>query len=380
MRKLFHQHETLDHLLDVSFTNVRRLLEQHMTDRAAVMYLLNMLAHGAVRQGDASRARDWVLGVLTCHFRLRMRSRQHDLSLFGTAIEKEMTGGRKTWSAKERFYMTLTDPELSDTVERLQATYVVVLHANLVHEVRGVAQHTNHRIERFRRAEVMDAEMIDAHESIVQKALSAKVDHFACAVPLSVIRHSTAGTDHEGACPICQNSYTSTEFPVEDMLADYPVRIKYCGHIVGKSCLERWMITPKIDEAKYPFRTCPLCRTPIEGECPPHLPTELRKHLSTSRVAVETLFDIEGLADMNVDDCLNAVLACMSDEIAAEELMKEAGNGSLVGETDLEGLKETIGTVIENCKKEKWAWGFRGEGAWKNLRDEWAQSGVVREQ
>jgi hypothetical protein len=255
-----------------------------------------------------------------------------------------------------------------------------VLQCNLVHEIPGIAQHAKHRIERFRRVKDLEDEMIEVHDNIVHKALSAKVDHFACAVPLSIIKHSTADTDYEGACPICQNSYTSPDFPVEDLLADYPVRIKYCGHIVGKSCLEEWMITPKIDEAKYPFRTCPMCRIAIEGSPLPPVPTDLRKHLKSSRMAIETLYDIEGMAEMDAEDCMDAILACMSEEIAAEELLKEGESGSLIGEDGLDGLRCYIGLVMENLGKEKWAWGFRGEGVWKKLRDGWAQSGVVRTQ
>jgi hypothetical protein len=376
MRKLFHKHQTLKHILEVSPDSLRDILQQHTKPPSEVSRLVT-LADVAVAQEEATRARDWVLDVLTCHFCLKMQSRQHDVSLLTKAVEKEAIGEKEILSAKESFYLAVTDPELTDTIERLKAAFVMVLQRNYVQEFPDISQHAGPRIERFHRIRDMEADMLEIHDSMANKAVTAKVDHFACAVPLSSVKHSTADTDHEGACPICQNSYTGADFAIEDLLADYPVRIKHCGHIVGRSCLERWMVTPKIDEAKYPFRTCPLCRIAIEGTPLPPIPKDLRKHLKSNRMAIETLYNIEEMAEMDAEDCTDALLACMSEEIAAEELLKEAESGSLVGDDD---IKCYIGVVMENLAREKWAWGFRGHAAWKNLRDEWARSGVVRKQ
>jgi hypothetical protein len=376
MRILFNQQETLKHILDVSPDSLRRILQQHVTPPSEVPRLV-VLADIAVAQEEAARARDWVLDILTCHFCLKLQSRQHDLGLIRKAVEKVMIGGKESLSAKEHFYMTVTDPELSDAAERLKAAFVMVLQHDLVNQFPTVSQHAEHRIGRFRRVRDMKVDMFEIYDNMAHKALGARVDHFACAVPLSDVKHSTADTDHEGACPICQNSYTGTDFPIEELLADYPVRIKHCGHIVGKSCLETWMVTPKIDEAKYPFRTCPLCRTPIEGTPLPPIPKDLRKHLKRNHTAIRTLYDIEGIADMDPEECTDALLVCMSEEIAAEELLKEAKDGGLIGDAN---AKCYIGVVLENLAREKWAWGFRGHAEWKNLRDEWARSGVVRKQ
>ena len=376
MRKLFNQHHTLKHMLDVSPNSLRGILQQHIKPPSEASRLVT-LADVAVAQEEAARARDWVLNVLTCHFCLKMQSRQHDVGLLRKAVEREAIEGTEALSAKESFYLALTDPELTDTVDRLKAAFVVALRHNLVHEFSGIPRHAEHHIKRFHRIRDMKADILEIHDNMAHKVLTAKVDHFACAVPLSTVKHSTADTDHEGACPICQNSYTGTDFTIEELLADYPVRIKHCGHIVGRSCLETWMVTPKIDEAKYPFRTCPLCRTAIEGTPLPPIPKDLRKHLKSNRMAIETLYNIEEMADMDTEDCTDALLACMSEEIAAEELLKETETGSLVGDDD---IKCYIGVVLENLAREKWAWGFRGHATWKTLRDEWAQSGVVRKQ
>jgi hypothetical protein len=56
----------------------------------------------------------------------------------------------------------------------------------------------------------------------------------------------------EGGFPICQYSYTvlSTTNTVADLLSDFPVRINYCGHVVGRACLGKWMATPPLHEIK----------------------------------------------------------------------------------------------------------------------------------
>ena len=316
MRKLFNQHHTLKHMLDVSPNSLRGILQQHIKPPSEASRLVT-LADVAVAQEEAARARDWVLNVLTCHFCLKMQSRQHDVGLLRKAVEREAIEGTEALSAKESFYLALTDPELTDTVDRLKAAFVVALRHNLVHEFSGIPRHAEHHIKRFHRIRDMKADILEIHDNMAHKVLTAKVDHFACAVPLSTVKHSTADTDHEGACPICQNSYTGTDFTIEELLADYPVRIKHCGHVVGRSCLETWMVTPKIDEAKYPFRTCPLCRTAIEGTPLPPIPKDLRKHLKSNRMAIETLYNIEEMADMDTEDCTDALLSCMSEEIAS---------------------------------------------------------------
>jgi hypothetical protein len=164
---------------------------------------------------------------------------------------------------------------------------------------------------------------------------------------------------------------TSEAFQIEDLLADFPVRIKQCGHIVGKACLERWMITPKIDEAKYPYRTCPLCRTKIEGVKTPKVPQTLLKHLRADRRALETVHELVYGYDIELNECLDLVVACMSEDIACKELLAE-----VVGGYDRE--EKYLSDKLAELRKETWAWGFRGHSVWAKLRDEWMNSGVVR--
>ena len=56
--------------------------------------------------------------------------------------------------------------------------------------------------------------------------------------------------DDSKDCPICQEPYPDSD----SYDADTPVML-HCSHILGRACLETWMLGPK--------NTCPLCRSPI---------------------------------------------------------------------------------------------------------------------
>lgn len=220
-------------------------------------------------------------------------------------------------------------------------------------------------------------------ERIYDRANLSRVDQFTCAVSLSQASCTSPSIvdDNAGCCPVCHCSYTDLcTFPTRELLSDFPVRIKYCGHIVGKACLEQWMATPKIDEAKYPYRTCPLCRVKIEGVSEPRFPNGLLHHLKSSRRGHETVREFVYGWDLELADCMVAVVGCMSDEIATEALLEEiakkrteSGNHESYEEGE-QILKERM----EELSKEKWVWGFRGNRVWSKLRDEWMNSGTVR--
>jgi hypothetical protein len=178
---------------------------------------------------------------------------------------------------------------------------------------------------------------------------------------------------------VCQKSYSDLAAnTAQDLLSDFPVRIKHCGHIIGKACLERWMVTPKIDAAKYPHRTCPLCRVKIEGVPAPPVPTGLRDHMNMNRRANETLRELFYGWDMEVEECLDTIVACMSVEIACEEVLaiikRQKGKTRWGYEADENMLKDKM----EQVNRQKWVWGFRGERVWRQLRNEWMKSGIVR--
>jgi hypothetical protein len=346
---------------------------------------------------EAVEARKWLLGMLDCHD--KMLDREHQMRMFRSAVEKHMDGRRSDWSKKEQLYMALTEYELTTPEERLRSAFVVVLHLNLTKSLQDVSTLVAIRTERLERASTREAELLDVHENIFEKAHSIKVDHFACAIPLSLLTATANASvidDNAGCCPICQNSYTALSafgegveltpesgtdakppevaFRIEDLLADFPVRIKHCGHIVGKACLEQWMATPKIEEAKYPHRTCPLCRIKIEGIKSPEMPQALLNQLKTDRGALETVRELVYGYGMELRECLDTMVACMSEEIACRELLAK------IGGKDKDREEKVLRDRLHELRKEKWAWGFRGDGVWRQLRDEWMNSGVVRKE
>jgi len=317
-------------------------------------------------------ARKWLFTILDYHG--RSMERGHAMRMFRLAVEKEREGRKGDWTALEQLYMALSSLELTSPEDRLKAGFMVVLHGNLSERLRDVSEAAAMRTERLQYESDMEAETMAMLDQIVQRTESIKVDHFACAIPLSLltaIAHNTSVVDdNAGCCPICHNSYTDlSEFTVEELLADYPVRIKYCGHIVGKACLEQWMVTPKIDEAKYPYRTCPLCRVDIEGTETPEALEVLRTHLLSQRRAGECLRRLVYDYGVQVEECVETVAACISEEIACKELLAEVGRqgGS---EKQERGLKARL----EQLDKEKWTWGFKGDGLWKQVSEAWMNS------
>lgn len=353
---------------------LRKLEKQHFPSPANKSRLEDLSDEETDQQADA--ARRWLLGMLDCHD--KVMTREHKIRMFRFAVEKQMGGREKDWTDLERLYMALANSNLASPQEQLQAAFVTVLHFDYPQhrqDINEVAQKLN---ERLKRASEMDAGIDEIREVILARTELTNVDHFACAIPFSLLTIATDNAsvldDNAGCCPICQHSYTSfKDSSVAQLLGDYPVRIKQCGHIIGKSCLEQWMRTPKIDEAKYPHRTCPCCRVQIEGMKSPSVPRGLLDHLKTDRRATDTVRELLCGYDMDLEECLSAISACMSEEIACEELLAEFGRDSS-GEQDDQILKDKLA----NLEKERRAWGFRGNGIWKRLREEWMNSGVVR--
>jgi hypothetical protein len=143
------------------------------------------------------------------------------------------------------------------------------------------------------------------------------------------------------------------------------------------------MSTPKIDEAKYPHRTCPLCRVKIEGVKAPEVPQALLKHLREDRRALETVRELMYGYDIELSECLDLTVACMSEEIACKELLAELGRSKTAMGGGVNGQlyvreEKVFSDKLAELRKEKWAWGFRGDGIWGQLRDEWMDSGVLR--
>ena len=332
---------------------------------------------------EAAQARSWLFQILDCHDQLFRR--EHEMQIFRSAIEKEMADRSDEWSPMEKLYMALTNCALPSPKERLDAAFALVLHFNFAESLKAVSERAVTFTTQFQRATIIDTEALEIHEKIFNKARSLEVDHFACATPLSEIKkiHASVIDDNAGCCPICQNSYTAMfDFSIVELMSDFPVRIKYCGHVVGKACLEQWMNTPKIEEAKYPHRTCPLCRVKIEDVEAPKMPARLLQHLKTNRRAIETLRELVYGWGLEPSECQDVVVRAMSEEIAIEQLLAEIAYQSL--ESGAHGCfeieEEFLKAKMEDMDKVKWVWGFKGNGVWKELRDEWMNSGAMQKE
>jgi hypothetical protein len=277
--------------------------------------------------------------------------------------------------------MGLTNPNIPDPRLRLNAALIKVLHQGFPDNLEHVSRLATQRVDARDRVAAHGTEALQTHVKIARRAENNMVDGFACAIHLSELKPRSGVVDeNQGCCPICQNSYTDLSTnTAQDLLSDFPVRIKYCGHIVGKGCLEQWMDTPKIDEAKYPHRTCPLCRVKIEGVQVPRVPDGLLRHVTTTdRRAQDTLKEMLYGWDLDVEECLDSILACMSEEIAIEQLRgiiteERSKSGKLFEEED-----KMLMQKLEELREEKWVWGFRGDGVWKGLREQWKQSLVAK--
>lgn len=325
---------------------------------------------------ESNVARNWLLAVLNCQDEAMLR--EQEARVIKLAVRKQLKGQQGEWNEKERLYMALTDDTLSSSAQHLQAAFMVVLHRNLPERLRDVRRLAATYSKRVQRRSDDSAKFLEILEIINERAHSSVVDHFACAIPLSELTdtvNDTALGDDAASCPVCQHPYVAiSEFSLQELLDDYPVRIKHCGHVIGKACLERWMLTPKIDEAKYPHRTCPLCRVKVEGVKSPDPPYGLNKHLKNDRRAMEALFELVYGFGMERESSVTAILSCMSDEIACTELLAEVDRRGGGDEPDVSDLEDELNLL----QKEKRVWGFRGDGLWAPLRREWMDSGVVR--
>lgn len=320
---------------------------------------------------EVNKAGLWLLTTLA--HQEKQLDREHQIWMFRRAVEKELGGAMAEWSDIEKLYMALTNLDIPDPTLRLKHAFIVALHFNFAEHLQDVSQFASQRGDAIERTATLHAEIAETREQIVERSQHIRVDHFACAIPLSALQpRPDVFDENEGCCPICQNSYTDTSTnPLQDLLSDFPVRIKYCGHIIGKGCLERWMATPKMNELKHPHRLCPVCRTQIEGVPSPKAPDELRKHLKTNRRAMETLQELVYGYDMEVDECLEAILAHMSEEIAVEQITGIMANEKTKTGRMFSEEESVLKQKAEDLRKEKSVWGFRGEGVWNALRDEW---------
>jgi hypothetical protein len=365
-------------LTGVTVDELRNLGQQHLSLPTSPSRLETMSDQEI--KNESTRAEQWFSNVLTNHAKLL--GREQYMRMYRIAIEKELVGAKEKWSDMDRLYMTLTSLDVSDPKQRLRITLLMVLELNFPDRLADVGKLGSQRVGAGQRALMLDSEANNIRTEIVERTHNIKVDHFACAIPLAELKSCPdIVDDNEGCCPVCQNSYTDlSSNTLPQLLADYPVRIKHCNHVIGKACLEQWMSTPKIDEAKYPHRTCPLCRVKIEGVPAPRFPPSLKAHIKTDRRATETLKELVYGWDMETDECLDTIAACMSEEIACEELLSVVKR--LTGKTrwSFERDEKMLKDKLEKLKEERRVWGFRGDRVWRQMRDEWMASRMARKE
>ncbi|KAF2800377.1 hypothetical protein K505DRAFT_331727 [Melanomma pulvis-pyrius CBS 109.77] len=317
----------------------------------------------------AQEARIWLLKMITCQSYL---GRGHFIRLFRSILESET----QKWSDLQHLYYALTEDEVGEATQRLRAAFAICLQGNFANKYAMDLARTEQFVflESLPHSSQTTPAIIAARQKVALKAIDATVDTFACAVSLQdVIKQATS--KEEQVCPICRESYLDfSTNKVEDLIADYPVRIKFCGHVIGKACLEEWMDTPLKDPARYPYKTCPMCRTQISGMDPPDLPEHFMHRLEHSRF-VKRVRETTGL---QVKECMDGVKRLMNEEVAAMELEMELEmlneEGALARDVAKEA-EEVLKTTSTDLKGEREVW-MIPDIVWMRARNEWMDEGA----
>ncbi|KAF2703063.1 hypothetical protein K504DRAFT_495914 [Pleomassaria siparia CBS 279.74] len=320
---------------------------------------------------SARKARKWLLEMIKYQSFL---DRGHFVRLFRSIVVLEPPN----WTDLQQMYYVLTNDELGDEENRLRAAFVLCMQGRFASryktELKKAKEHVY--LNSLQQLLHTDPVMMEAMDNAQDKADGVIIDHFACAIPL--YPHITQTSSEEESCSICQNSHvdfaTST---VKDLLADYPVRIKYCGHVFGKSCLEQWMTTQVLNPAKINYTQCPMCRRQISDLEPPMLPEDMIDKIQHSKFIEQ----VRKCTDMDDEQCEDGIKRVMSEEIAVLELRAEFErfkNRDVEGldEGNLRDVERQLKRAAKRVKKEKQIWHVR-EDSWITARKEWMESGVT---
>jgi hypothetical protein len=333
---------------------------------------------------EYKKARDWLLQVVKMQSAVIEKPQM--FRLLRSAIEKEGRSPEEEaadpTSDLERLYKALTNADLPRDSEEdiddwdfeyhLDTAFMMTLHHDYATKHAAVLEKLREVTGRGRNRSLSPTERII--QRMLSKIQSSSVDEFACAIALSAIK---AMPEEDQACPICQNAYLDLHnFSVEDLIADYPVGVKYCGHVFGKSCLETWIGTPLSDPAKYPVHTCPTCRTDIEGCDTPKAPIALYKHVAKD----ETVKMFRKVEELEQDECREGILRAVSEEIALKNLDREVEGMrilEMLEKAKLDECKDVLARRLKELLEEKKMWGFRGEKMeelWQEIEDQWMKS------
>ena len=202
LREFKHEYNKPQKALSMPPGEVRKLEGQQFPALSHSSRLEGMSDEQVSQASEA--AQTWLFTILDYHG--RSMERGHAMRMFRLAIEKEMADQKGDWTALEQLYMALSSLELTSPEDRLKAGFMVVLHGNLSERLRDVSEAAAMRTERLQYESDMEAETMAMLDQIVQRTESIKVDHFACAIPLSLltaIAHNTSVVDdNAGCCPI----------------------------------------------------------------------------------------------------------------------------------------------------------------------------------
>lgn len=355
----------------------------YLSDRFQTVYEDTPFRLDSVSSADQARremqaARGWLVQML--NLQARHLPREMLLRILRFAIEK----AESEWTDMDRLYMALTDEEQGEVEERMDYVFAVVIHFEYASKhAHTLGKLREYDANRTRSLQKRPPQLTIRNEEIVRKRIleklqGCKLDHFACAVPVTTITSSCCEDDR--ACPICRNDYLDfSTYVIEDLISDYPVKIKFCGHVIGKACLEMWMDTPLADPAKYPHRTCPLCRKQIEFEEERRyidVPECVQDHTDTNSTAIA----LAGKLRAEEEECWDAILRLMSEEIVAEELLRELDRKMKVARGEYERLFKARAVLAERLKDlgdEKLMWGYNKVLDWAKAKREWMNATIT---
>ncbi|KAF2649139.1 hypothetical protein K491DRAFT_762601 [Lophiostoma macrostomum CBS 122681] len=310
----------------------------------------------------AHQTREWLMRLVLVQERFGQR---YFMNLFRTTLT-----GNQDWNDMQKMYMVLTHPDLPNAMARLYCTFAMCLSLGIAEANPFALEMVERYVEREEATKAKSAnrsarDLASQRQKIVEKSRVSMIDAFASAVvPLQKT---------ENECGVCRESYVdSKNYDLDSSLADYPVRIKYCGHVVGKGCLETWVRLGSMDPARYPYVTCPVCRTQITERRIPEI-----CHGWLPLFAESTgLLNMRRLTGMRSEEMCKAIKMLINEEAAASQLLL----ATTMPETSVDEKKAAeaeaaLREALLEIRGQKKVWGFTDE-AWATMQRAWLRSGV----
>jgi hypothetical protein len=331
---------------------------------------------GSVRDYWRS-AREWLLKKI--EWQAYITPEDDTMTMIREAIQK----GPHAWDADERFYMTLTDPAESNALKRLKHALLLVLQ----HKYAVRFQETLGKLE----TEAFEVSLKAIGDSKTQWDLVTEEDvnqwgtltrmlgrgelcysdKVACPVRLSYFETH----DVEKKCSVCLADFAdiTIDNEIEAVCNDYPVKLKGCGHIIGKNCLHEWLrvayLAPDAYHGDNHRFNCPLCRRPVSFWSTTDIPIFMRKHIGHGIGSLKAQ-----KWRMRVNQCQASIRALMNAEIILEELNRLVDHDIVCNSrvAAMDARKAFLKMHEDRVKDEKLMWGFGGqERLWKSSLNLW---------